>query len=126
MMAASSSVLTSRTSLKVSFALAAASSASFLAKISFSPGCGPKSFCALSTSKRPYSTREENAMARLPGMVHGVVVQMTTETPERAGAASFTGNFTQIMSLSTSAYSTSASASAVRSTTDHMIGLEPR
>ncbi|MCY1249681.1 hypothetical protein D9M72_632380 [compost metagenome] len=65
-------------------------------------------------------------MARLPGMVQGVVVQITTKLPARLSGPSVTGNFTQIMSLSTSAYSTSASASAVRSTTDHMTGLEPR
>ena len=37
-------------------------------------------------------------MARLPGMVQGVVVQMTTEAPAKSAAPSVTGNFTQIVS----------------------------
>jgi hypothetical protein len=48
--------------------------------------------------------REEKLIARLPGIVHGVVVQMTTEasSSSSAGASSVppasTGNFTQIVS----------------------------
>ena len=70
--------------------------------------------------------RPEKQIARLPGIVQGVVVQMTTEAPARWGGPLFTGNFAQIVSDSWSKYSTSASASAVRSTTDHMTGFEPR
>ncbi len=46
--------------------------------------------------------RDENEMARLPGIVHGVVVQMTMEAPSSSAEPSTTGNFTQIVSLSTS------------------------
>ena len=63
-------------------------------------------------------------MARLAGIVHGVVVQITTESSEPAD--SWTGNFTQIMGEFRSWYSTSASARAVRSTGLHITGLEPR
>jgi hypothetical protein len=66
-------------------------------------------------------------MARLPGSVHGVVVQMTTlALTSSPTVLSRTGNFTHTVSLVWSSYSTSASASAVFSTTDHITGLEPR
>jgi hypothetical protein len=82
-------------------------------------------------------------MARLPGSVHGVVVQITTQAPCRRWMRSLalatlasktrspqpeptTGNFTHTVSLVKSSYSTSASASAVFSTTDHTTGLQPR
>jgi len=77
----SSSAETLRSFLNCSFALPNDSSASLSAKISFSPGCGPKSFSAAVTSKRPYSIRGEKLTARLPGMVQGVVVQITTDAP---------------------------------------------
>jgi hypothetical protein len=60
-------------------------------------------------------------------MVQGVVVQMTTAAPSSAGTAAFvTGNRTYAVVEVTSWYSTSASASAVRSTTDHITALSPR
>ena len=67
-------------------------------------------------------------MARLPGRVQGVVVQMTTLAPMKASPSrSFvTGKATHTVSLTWSSYSTSASASAVFSTTDHITGFEPR
>ena len=85
-------------------------------------------------------------------MVQGVVVQITTFAPRNfsrvaatvaatasrdselsssdgrsssGSAKSTTGNFTQIVNDSLSWYSTSASASAVCSTGDHMTGFEP-
>ena len=61
----------------------------------------------------------------MAGMVQGVVVQMTTVAPF-SGASFTTGNFTHTVGLTWSWYSTSASASAVRSTGLHMTGLEPR
>ena len=65
-------------------------------------------------------------MARLPGSVQGVVVQMTTEASSSSGTAGAeTGNFTQTVVEVWSWYSTSASARAVFSTTDHMTGLAP-
>ena len=70
--------------------------------------------------------RLEKQTARLPGMVQGVVVQITTEASARASSPDTTGNLTQIVSDSWSWYSTSASARAVFSTTDHITGLEPR
>src|SRR5882724_157885 len=69
----------------------------------------------------PYAT------ARLPGMVQGVVVQMTMLVPSSSLTGDLTtGNFTQTVSEVCSLYSTSASASAVFSTTDQSTGLEPR
>ena len=66
-------------------------------------------------------------MARLAGIVHGVVVQITTEAPSRSpSSVSVIGNFTQIVGEVFSWYSTSASASAVFSTDDHITGFEPR
>ena len=74
-------------------------------------------------------------MARLAGMVHGVVVQMTMDgvawrkasrSSGWSSVAPVTGNLTQIVGLLCSCYSISASARAVRSTGDHMTGLEPR
>ena len=41
--------------------------------------------------------RSENAIARLPGMVQGVVVQMTTAAPA-SDPSPLTGNFTQTVS----------------------------
>ncbi len=79
-------------------------------------------------------------------MVQGVVVQITTLAPIRSAAARLwsapaqsssspsamgasppdtTGKGTQIVWLLWSWYSTSASASAVFSTGDHMTGFEP-
>jgi hypothetical protein len=59
-------------------------------------------------------------------MVQGVVVQMTTAAPSSAGTAAFvTGNRTYAVVEVTSWYSTSASASAVRSTTGPHHRLEP-
>ena len=61
------------------------------------------------------------------GTVNGVNNNLT---PEQAGIIYLgidgTGNFTQTVSLSWSRYSTSASASTVLSTTDHITGIEPR
>jgi hypothetical protein len=60
-------------------------------------------------------------------MVQGVVVQITTLAPSSSLAGAFTtGNFTQIVSEVCSLYSTSASASAVFSTTDQSTGFDPR
>ena len=60
-------------------------------------------------------------------MVHGVVVQITTDARASSpAAAACTGNFTQIIGELRSWYSTSASASAVPSTGLHITGLEPR
>ena len=61
-------------------------------------------------------------------MVQGVVVQITTDgTREiRRGSASASGKRTQIVVLVWSWYSTSASASAVFSTTDHITDFLPR
>src|ERR1700733_3327122 len=67
------------------------------------------------------------ATARLPGMVQGVVVQITTDAPSSSftGAATI-GNRTQIVVLVWSWYSISASARAVFSTGDHITGRRPR
>ena len=68
------------------------------------------------------------AMARLPGMVQGVVVQITTAAPASSGHAapgppgSAPRSCVQVWSW----YSTSASASAVFSTGDHITGRRPR
>ena len=90
----------------------------------------------------------------MAGMVHGVVVQMTTDaalisannssTPSMSSAPSplfsiaarvesmlrsrnvRTGKAVQMVSLTWSSYSTSASARAVFSTTLHITGFEPR
>ena len=66
-------------------------------------------------------------MARFAGIVHGVVVQIRTEAPSRSPSRVRTiGNRTQIVVEVFSWYSTSASASAVLSTADHITGFEPR
>ena len=57
-------------------------------------------------------------------MVQGVVVQITTAVPCNAPGV-VTGKRTQIVVLVWSAYSTSASASAVFSTTLHSTGRNP-
>ncbi len=59
-------------------------------------------------------------------MVQGVVVQITTLALPAAAEPSTTGNFTQTVGETWSWYSTSASASAVRSTGLLITGLEPR
>ena len=65
-------------------------------------------------------------MARLPGMVQGVVVQITILAPSSSGLTAFTtGKRTQMVVEVWSWYSTSASASAVFSTTDQSTGREP-
>ena len=65
-------------------------------------------------------------MARLPGMVQGVVVQITTEAPDSSECPGWRiGKATKIVVDVWSWYSTSASASAVFSTTDHITGLAP-
>src|SRR3954454_15794993 len=67
------------------------------------------------------------AMARLPGIVHGVVVQIATDAPTRSLAGEdSTGKRTQIVADVWSWYSISASASAVFSTGDHITGRNPR
>ena len=58
-------------------------------------------------------------------MVQGVVVQMTTDAPASPPSPS-TGKRTNTVSLVRSWYSISASASAVRSTGDHITGRRPR
>ena len=66
-------------------------------------------------------------MARLAGMVQGVVVQMTIEAPAVSlGPPDTTGNRTQMVTLLRSWYSTSASARAVFSTVLHITGRNPR
>ncbi|TCQ00092.1 hypothetical protein C8J46_102233 [Sphingomonas sp. PP-F2F-A104-K0414] len=62
------------------------------------------------------------------GIVHGVVVQITAKAPTNSGAlgASTISNATSICVETMSSYSTSASASAVFSTGDHITGLAPR
>ena len=66
-------------------------------------------------------------MARFAGMVHGVVVQITTKAPSRSpSSVSTMGKRTCTVGEVFSWYSTSASASAVFSTEDHMTGFEPR
>ena len=60
-------------------------------------------------------------------MVQGVVVQITTAASCMRTSVAFTmGNRTQIVVLVWSRYSISASARAVFSTGDHMIGRKPR
>src|ERR1700675_2702451 len=67
------------------------------------------------------------ATARLPGMVQGVVVQITTYAPSSSlTGARRIGKRTQIVVLVWSWYSISASASAVFSTGDHITGRKPR
>ncbi|MNW18843.1 hypothetical protein D3C71_2185680 [compost metagenome] len=66
------------------------------------------------------------AMARLPGRVQGVVVQMTMLASSTSGAgepqmAKRAKTVVEVWSW----YSISASASAVFSTTDHMTGFAP-
>ena len=66
-------------------------------------------------------------MQRLPGMVQGVVVQMTMAAPRTASSGlSITGKATVITTDVWSWYSISASASAVFSTGDHITGRAPR
>ena len=74
---------------------------------------------------RAYSISAPKASARLPGIVQGVVVQMTMAAFCNAPGV-ITGNRTQMVVLVWSAYSTSASASAVFSTTLHITGRRPR
>src|SRR5690625_6374338 len=78
-----------------------------------------------------YSSSGCSAMAKFDGRVHGVVVQMTTEI-FRPSAASFNhcgaatkSNFTYTLGALYGAYSTSASASAVRSE-EHTSELQSR
>ncbi len=74
-----------------------ASTARFSARISLSPTLVQFSAGASVTSNRPYLIFGEKLIARLPGSVQGVVVQMTTAAPLRSGAAAAvetTGNFT--------------------------------
>ena len=60
-------------------------------------------------------------------MVHGVVVQITSDAPRRSlRAARTTGKRTHTVCEVWSWYSTSASASAVFSTGDHSTGRSPR
>ena len=60
-------------------------------------------------------------------MVQGVVVQIATAAPASSGRLGVTsGKRTQIVVLVWSWYSTSASASAVFSTTDHITDFLPR
>src|ERR1700686_1619915 len=67
------------------------------------------------------------ATARLPGIVQGVVVQITTDAPTRSFVGDdSTGKRTQIVVDVWSWYSISASASAVFSTGDHITGRRPR
>ena len=66
-------------------------------------------------------------MARFPGIVQGVVVQMTiVASAISAGPPETTGKRTQMVTLLWSWYSTSASASAVFSTGLHITGRRPR
>ena len=59
-------------------------------------------------------------------MVQGVVVQITTLAPSRARTpVAVTGKRTQMVGETWSWYSTSASASAVFSTTDQSTGRAP-
>ena len=70
-------------------------------------------------SATTYSTSGCRAMARLAGIVQGVVVQMTMKRglsvgrPNFAASAAGTANFTQMAMEVWSLYSISASASAV-------------
>src|SRR3569623_2121641 len=75
-----------------------------------------------------YSISGPYAKAWFTGIVHGVVVQITACAPTSSGAfgASTISNATSICVDTTSSYSTSASASAVFSTGDHITGLAPR
>src|SRR5262244_2815707 len=57
-------------------------SASLSARISKSPGRAQLSAGASTTLYNPYEIFGEKLMARLPGSVHGVVVQITTEAPQ--------------------------------------------
>ena len=60
-------------------------------------------------------------------MVHGVVVQITAWAPTSSAIGlSVISNATSIWVETMSSYSTSASASAVFSTGDHITGLAPR
>ena len=66
------------------------------------------------------------AIALFPGIVQGVVVQITTDAFNKSGSFdSKIGNFTYIQVDLCSLYSISASANAVFSTVDHITGLEP-
>src|SRR5215469_1385000 len=117
------------------------SAESLSARISRSPVRSQFPSGAAVTSYRLYFILGEKEMARFPGSVQGVVVQMTMDALLRAprkpfgssewgiilvADAHFTGNFTHTWSETWSSYSTSASASAVFSTTDHITGFEPR
>ena len=77
------------------------------------------------TSYKPYSNLEENAKALLAGIVHGVVVQIKIFASLKSSAPFKIGKLTQIVGEACSRYSTSASANAVFSTTDHITGFEP-
>ena len=69
---------------EAAFAARITSSASLSASASLSPvfthGSNAKPCSMLSTSYRPYVIDGEYEIARFPGIVHGVVVQITTET----------------------------------------------
>ena len=88
-------------------------------------------YTAPATSTATYSYFGLYAMAMLAGMVHGVVVQMrpNTSRPARSGwifaGSEVNSKRTQIDGLVWSLYSTSASASAVRSLMHQCTGLRP-
>ena len=77
------------------------------------------------TSNKPYSNWDENANALLAGIVHGVVVQIKILAPLKSLSPFKIGKLTHIVGDACSRYSTSASAKAVFSTTDHITGFEP-
>ncbi len=83
----------------------------------------------LSTRRRTYTSSAAAAIARLEGSVHGVVVQITIRSPfsrQLSGPTDVTGNPICTVGDTWSSYSTSASASAVFSTHDHITGRWPR
>src|SRR5690349_5717623 len=107
-------------------AVLATSSASAVARTRRSPTTAELPSATAKTLKTPYSMSGPYAMARLPGRVHGVVVQITMEVSSNSGVAGpETGKRTHRVVEVWSWYSTSASASAVFSTTDHITGLAP-
>ena len=109
-----------------SLAFSITSAARLSASIYLSPIFAQHSSGRAITSYKPYFISGPKTTALFDGIVHGVVVHITTSEPlSSASSLSVTLNLTQIVKLSLSWYSISASANAVFSIGDHITGFEP-
>src|SRR6218665_923347 len=68
------------------------------ATTTLSPAFAGAPSAASGTSTPTHSMLPPNAIARLPGIVHGVVVQMTTYAPASSCGPDCSGNLTQTVS----------------------------